>query len=279
MKSLASKTLSPTNLVLLSIGSTQLGSALAKSLFSEIEPVGMVLLRVGFAAIMLFVFWKPSWRRELLTHFSVLALFGLSLALMNFCFYAAIARIPIGIAVALEFIGPLGLSVARSHRRLDWLWAMLAAIGIILLAPIGDFALDLIGILFALLAGSFWAAYIVLSARTGRAIAGGEGLAWAMAIAALVLMPWGIAFTGAALLQPKILLLGMGVALLSSAIPYSLELEALRSLPMSIFGILLSLEPVVAAIIGFLLLGETLQLRAIIAIILVAIAAAGAARS
>ena len=155
---------------------------------------------------------------------------------------------------------------------------MLAGVGIILLTPIGGFDLDFWGVALALLSGSLWAAYILLSVRTGQALAGGEGLAWAMAIGAVALAPVGIAAEGASLLQPQVWLPGLGVALLSSAIPYSLELEALRSLPVQVFGVLLSLEPVAAAIAGFIILGETLEFRAIAAILLVTIAAAGTAR-
>ena len=271
MKRIASSvSLPPTSLVLLSIGSTQLGSAFAKALFEEAGPAGVVLLRVGFAAAILFLLWRPQWRGQVQTNLWLLVLFGLSLALMNFSFYAAIERIPIGVAVALEFIGPLGVAVTNSRRPLDLLWVLLAGVGIVLLTPIGGFILDLWGVALALLAGSLWAAYILLSARTGQALAGGEGLAWAMAIGAFVLLPVGIVAEGASLLQPNLLLSGFGVALLASAVPYSLELEALRSL--------LSLEPVAAAIAGFIILRETLEFQAMAAILLVTIAAAGAAR-
>ncbi|MCG8368704.1 MAG: EamA family transporter [Pseudanabaenales cyanobacterium] len=268
----------PITLVLLSIGSTQVGSAFAKALFQQAGPAGVVLLRVGFAAAILFLLWRPQWRSQVRIHLWLLILFGLSLAFMNFAFYAAIERIPIGVAVALEFIGPLGVAVVNSRRRLDVLWVVLAGVGIGLLSPIGGFILDLWGIALALLAGSLWAAYIILSARTGQALAGGEGLAWAMAIGAFVLLPVGIAAEGTSLLQPQLLFSGFGVALLASAIPYSLELEALRSLPVQVFGVLLSLEPVAAAIAGFVILGERLEFRAMVAILLVTIAAAGAAR-
>lgn len=168
--------------------------------------------------------------------------------------------------------------IANSHNRLDFLWALLAGTGIILLTPIGEFALDPVGLILALLAGGFWAAYILLSAQTGRVFPGGAGLAWAMAIGTLLLFPIGIFTEGQALLQPHLLAIGFGVALLSSAIPYSLELEALRSLSVQVFGVLLSLEPVAAAVAGFFVLGETLSFRAITAILLVTIAAAGASR-
>ncbi|MFE4105734.1 EamA family transporter [Almyronema epifaneia] len=279
MKQIASRlSVPPLGLVLCSIGSTQIGSALAKSLFQQIGPTGMVLLRVGFAAVILFLLWRPRWQALVRTHLWLLVAFGLSLALMNWSFYEAINRVPIGIGVALEFLGPLGVAIANSRRWIDGLWVMLAGAGILLLAPIQGFEVDLLGMALALLAGVFWAAYILLSARTGRAIPGIDGLTWAMAIATLVLLPLGVATEGAALLQPPALLLGLGVALLSSVVPYSFELIALRSLPIKTFGVLLSLEPVAAAIAGWWVLGETLSLRAWIAIGLVSLAAAGAAR-
>ncbi|HHP7243602.1 MAG TPA: EamA family transporter [Elainellaceae cyanobacterium] len=268
----------PTSFVLLSIGSTQLGSAIAKSLFDELSPIGMVFLRVGFAAIVLMLLWRPSIRSHSHTNYLALVLFGLSLTLMNLVFYLAVARIPLGVGVTLEFIGPLGLAIATSRRWLDGVWVVLASIGIILLAPIGNAAFDPIGVALAVVAGGFWAAYILLSARVGQVAPGGGGLALAMAFGAIVLIPFGIVSGGQALLQPHLLMVGFGVAMLSSALPYSLELEALRSIPVRVFGVLLSLEPVAAAVIGFLVLGETLELQAMMAIALVSIAAAGSSR-
>lgn len=271
--------LSPTVLVLLSIVSTQLGSAIAKSLFEQLNPFAVVFLRVGFAAIVLLALWRPQWRQVDRSAYPVLVLFGVALALMNLSFYLAIERVPIGIAVALEFVGPLGVAVFNSRRWIDLLWVGLAALGIILIAPIGNgLALDPWGIGLSLVAGGFWAAYILLSASVGQALPGGTGLAWAMTIGAIVLLPVGIAMGGPALGSPHLLLIGLGVALLSSAVPYSLELEALRGMPVRVFGVLLSLEPMTAAVLGFLVLREQLELRAIIAIVLVTIAAAGAAR-
>ena len=266
---------SPTLLVLLSIVSTQLGSAVAKSLFTQISPYAMVCLRVGFAAIVLVMLWRPRWRQVERGHYLPLIGFGLSLALMNLAFYLAIERVPIGIAVALEFVGPLGVAICNSRRWLDGLWVAMAAAGILLLAPVGGATLDPLGLLLALTAGGFWAAYILLAAKVGKALPGGAGLAMAMTIGAVALLPVGL-WAGMAL-SPHLLLLGFGVALLSSALPYSLELEALRWMPVQVFGVLLSLEPAVAALVGFWVLKETLSLRAMIAIGLVTIAAVGAA--
>jgi inner membrane transporter RhtA len=268
-------TFSPTSLVLFSIVSTQLGSAIAKGFFATLSPAAFALLRVAFAAAVLMVWWRPRIKNTLKRNAGLLFFFGLSLSLMNFSFYLAIARIPLGIAVAIEFLGPLGVALFNSRQLLDFLWVALAGAGIFLLAPFGEFAIDLTGIGLALVAGGFWAVYILLSAKVGKTFLGGSGLALAITIGAISLAPMGLLAGGAALFQPQILLAGFGVALLSSVLPYSLELEALRSLPVRVFGVFMSLEPVVAAFISFVLLGETLALRALIAIILISVAAAG----
>jgi len=282
--------LPPQLYVLFSIASVQLGAALATQLFASLGPGGAALLRVGFAAIALLLVWRPrvlggryTWREYLLA-----ALFGLALAGMNYTFYLALARIPLGIAVTIEFVGPLGVALAGSRRALDFLWAALAGVGILLLAPLnllqfagaahGGVALDLLGVVFALVAGGFWAAYILLNARVGRAFPGGGGLALAMAVGGLALLPIGILDAGRALLDPRLLLIGLGVALLSSIVPFSLELEALRRLPTQVFGVLLSLDPAIAALVGALILHETLDLRAILAIACVTLAALGSSR-
>jgi inner membrane transporter RhtA len=271
----------PTGLVLLSIGSVQLGAAIAKGLFDELDPTGTVLLRVGFAAIVLLVLWRPSVKGFARRGYLVAMLFGLALAAMNLSLYLALDRIPLGVAVTLEFVGPLGVAVAGSRRLLDLLWAVLAAAGILLLAPLnilGDANLDPVGVALALLAGLFWASYILLSARTGSAFPGGTGLVIALCVATVALLPVGIAGGGAALLDPWLLLAGFAVAMLSSAIPYSFELEALRKLPARVFGVLMSLEPAVAALIGFVVLDERLGPRALVAVVLVTVAAVGASR-
>jgi inner membrane transporter RhtA len=211
----------------------------------------------------------------------VAVLFGLTLGAMNLSLYLALDRIPLGVAVTLEFVGPLGVAVAGSRRPLDLLWAVLAAAGVLLLAPLnvlGGSDLDPVGVALALLAGLFWASYILLSARTGSAFPGGTGLVIALWVATVALLPVGISGGGTALLDPGLLLAGFAVAMLSSAIPYSFELEALRKLPPRVFGVLMSLEPAVAALLGFVVLGERLGGRAIAAIVLVTAAAAGASR-
>ena len=261
--------------VLAAIASTQLGSALAKSMFDQVGPLGMVLLRVGLAAVILMLVRRPRWRGHSPRDYRLLLGFGLSLVIMNSCFYSAIARIPIGVAVALEFTGPLTVALVNSRRPLDGAWVALAAVGIILLSPLHTRALDGWGVVLALMAGASWGLYIPLSAKTGQHFRSSDGLALALALGGAIMLPIGIAVDGSALLQPQVLWAGFGVAILSSAVPYSLELAALRRLPLNVFGVLMSLEPAIAAVIGFVGLGETLTLTMAIAIILIVVAAIG----
>jgi inner membrane transporter RhtA len=264
---------------MLSIVSVQLGAAIAKSLFDSLGPGGTVFLRIAFASLVLLLLVRPKLRGHDRNAYLVAGLFGLALAMMNLSIYLAIDRIPLGVAVTLEFVGPLGVAVAGSRRVLDVLWVVLAAAGILLLAPLGAFGgmnLDPVGVAFALLAGCLWASYILLSARTGSTFPGGTGLVIALCVGTVVLAPVGIAGAGSALLDPKLLLAGFGVAMLSSAIPFSLELEALRKIPARVFGVLMSLEPAVAALAGLVVLGERLGIRAVVAIFFVTVAAAGA---
>jgi inner membrane transporter RhtA len=234
-----------------------------------------VLLRTAFAAAVLWILWRPRVRGHERGDLVTAALFGVALAAMNWSFYEALERIPLGIAVTIEFVGPLAVAVLGSRRPLDLTWVVLAATGIVLLAR-GGGDVEAEGVWLALLAGFFWAMYIVLSARTGRAFPGGGGLALAMVFGTALLTPVGVAGAGDALLDPGLLAAGAGVAMLSSAIPYSLELEALRRLPARVFGILLSLEPAMAALAGFVILGEGLRVRDAVAIVMVAAASAGA---
>jgi inner membrane transporter RhtA len=274
-----SRSVPPTALVMLSIISVQLGAAIAKTLFDSLGPGGTVFVRIVFASLVLLVLVRPKLGEHDRNTYFVAGLFGLALALMNFSIYLAIDRIPLGVAVTLEFVGPLGVAVVGSRRVIDVLWVVLAAAGILLLAPLGAFGgmdLDPVGVAFALLAGCLWASYILLSARTGRAFPGGTGLVIALCVGTVVLAPFGIAGAGYSLLDPKLLLAGFGVAMLSSAIPFSLELEVLRKIPARIFGVLMSLEPAVAALAGLVVLGERLEMRAVVAIFFVTVAAAGA---
>jgi inner membrane transporter RhtA len=232
-----------------------------------------------FAALVLMLIWRPRvWghdRRGVI----LILLFGASLAGMNGAFYAALDRIPLGVAVTFEFVGPLSVALFGSRRRLDLVWVGLAAAGILLLSDFGGTDLDGLGVALALLAGAFWAAYILLAARVGQDFPGGSGLALAMVVALVPLAPIGIAEAGADLLVVWVLAVGFAVGMLSSAIPYTLELEALRRMPSNVFGVLMSLEPALAATAGFIVLGEDLVAREIVAILLVVAASAGAARS
>jgi inner membrane transporter RhtA len=268
----------PTVLVLLAIASVQFGAALAKGLFDEIGAGGTVFLRVLFAALVLVALWRPSLRGHSRRALRLVAVFGLVLACMNLAFYAALDRIPLGVAVTFEFVGPLGVAVAGSRRALDLLWVALAAIGILLLSDFGGADLDALGVGLALLAGALWAAYILLSARLGREFEGADGLALAMVVGTVVLVPVGVADGGSDLLVPWILAVAAAVAVLSSAIPYTLEMEALRQMPTGVFGVLMSLEPAVAALVGFIVLGEELVAREVVAILFVVAASAGASR-
>jgi inner membrane transporter RhtA len=267
----------PVVLVLGAISSVQVGAAVAKTLFDEIGPSGTVFVRVVFAALVLALVWRPRVRGRRRAEILLAVVFGFTLAAMNLAFYSALDRIPLGITVTLEFVGPLGVAVFGSRSALDLLWVALAGAGILLLSDFGSGGLDGLGVALALLAGCLWAAYILLSARVGRAFPGGSGLSLAMIVAAAVLLPVGVADAGADLLVSWILAAGAAVAVLSSAIPYSLELEALRRMPPRVFGVLMSLEPAVAALAGFVVLGEDLVARELVAILLVVAASAGAA--
>jgi inner membrane transporter RhtA len=263
-------------LVLLGIISVQLGSALAKHLFSAVGSLGTVALRLFFAAAVLMLLWRPSLHLGRRTWAIVLG-YGVTLGLMNLCFYLALARIPLGIAVTTEFLGPLAVALAGSRRWLDAFWAVLAAGGVVLLME-GRGELNLVGFLFALAAGTFWGLYIVVGAALGRHTTEGNGLALGMAVAALVAVPLGVADSGRALLRPWVLLTGLGVALMSSVIPYTVDLEALRKIPPRVFGILMSLEPAMAALIGLIVLEESLHGSQWLAVLCVVAASAGATR-
>ena len=264
--------------MIVGIASTQTGGAIAKTLFDQLGPAATAFLRVALAAVLLALIWRPRVRGHARRDLAIAGAFGLALCAMNLTFYEAISRIPLGIAVTIEFAGPLAVAIALSRRALDAVWVLLAAGGILLLAR-GGGHIQTGGVLLALLAGAFWAAYILLSARAGKAFPGGSGLAIAMVVGGVALLPVGIAGGGEKLLHPDLLAAAGGVALLSSAIPYSLELEALRRLPAQVFGILMSIEPAMAALAGFVILGEGLRGREVVAIVMVAAASAGASLS
>ncbi len=267
-------------MVLGSILSVQCGSALATTLFDEVGPGGAVFLRTAFGAVVLLGLAGRSVRPPRGTERRDVVLFGVALAGMNLSFYAALDRLPLGVAVTLEFVGPLGVAVFGSRRGRDLIWALLAAAGIALLSDgLGGAGVDATGALLALLAGGFWAAYILLSARVGNSYPGLGGLAMAMAISAVLVTPFGIAQGEGELLTPSVLAVGLAVGIFSSAIPYALELEALRRLPNAVFGVLMSLEPGVAALVGFVALSQAVSLVEAVAIGLVVAASAGALRS
>ena len=263
-------------LVVAAVTSLQFGAGFAVTLFDELGPAGAAFLRLAIAAVVLVVIWRPHLRGHPVADLRVAAAFGAVLGTMNFAIYEAMDRIPLGVAVTIEFAGPMAVAVLGSRRALDLLWAALAAAGILLLADPGGGSLDSAGVAFALLAATMWAFYIVLAERTGRIFPGGSGLAVAMVVGAVVIAPIGIAQAGGELLHPELLAAAAGVALASSVIPYSLELEALRRVPANVFGVLMSLEPAVAALAGLVVLGQDLALREWAAIALVVMASAGA---
>jgi inner membrane transporter RhtA len=265
-------------LVLGAIASVQFGAAIAVTLFSRIGPGGAVWLRLLGGTVILVPLWRPRWRGRSRSDLLLAGLFGFVLASMNFAFYSAIHRIPLGIAVTFEFIGPLMVAVAGSRRPLDLLWVALAAAGILALTEGGVHHLDGLGVALALLAGGLWGAYILINARVGRAFEGATGLSLAMCVASVLMIPAGIAQGGSRLLEPRSLVLGGAVGLLSSAIPYSFENEALRRIDPAVFGVLMSIEPAVAALAGFIALGQGLTARAVVGIALVVVASVGAAR-
>ena len=270
--------LSPVSLVLIGIVSVQFGAAVSKGLFDEIPPVGMVVLRLTTSSLILLALARPrlggstgaDWR-------PVLAL-GVALAAMNWAIYESFARIPLGVAVTVEFVGPLALAAVGRRGPRELLWVALAAVGVVLFGA-GPTRVDPFGFGLALVAGACWALYIVSTAATGRRWAGVEGLAVASTVATLALVPVAVVQAGGRLLEPRLLLLGGLVGVLSSVIPYSLEMVALRTLPARVFGILMSLEPATAALVAALLLREWLGPLQVVAIACVTAASVGATRT
>jgi inner membrane transporter RhtA len=292
----------PAILVLTGVVSVQVGAGLAARLFSQVPPAAVTGLRLWTAALLLAVLGARGLRREITglirrrawPDAAVVVAFGLTLAVMNYSIYQAFARIPLGIAVTVEFLGPLAVAVAASRRLLDLAWVVLAGAGVALLSRADDTApaaavhdpggaslagLNLAGLLFALAAAASWAIYILLSAATGRRFPGSSGLTLAMAVAALAVTPSGLLAGGRSLLRPEVLGIGAAIGLLSSIIPYSLELETLRRIPAKVFGIWMSVEPAVAALVGLVMLSQALSLSEWAAIGCVTVASAGAALS
>jgi inner membrane transporter RhtA len=263
-------------LLLGSIASVQFGSAFADKLFAQAGPGGVVLLRLALSGAMLLAISRPRLRGRTRADLRAAIAFGLVLGGMNWSFYEALDRLPLGVAVTIEFLGPLTVAVAGSRRLLDAVWVVLAAGGVGLLALRGDtHDIDPFGIALALLAGACWAGYILLSKRVGASFAALDGLAIALAVGTLLVLPVGIAQGGTALLHPGVLAGGLAVALLSSLIPYSLEIVALRRLKASTFGLLMSLEPAFAALAGVIVLSQHLTGILLIALVMVVTASVG----
>jgi inner membrane transporter RhtA len=270
----------PVAMVVTAATSVQFGAALGATLFDELGPAGATLLRQAFAAAVLLALWRPRVRALDAASVRLVLGFGLALGVMNLCFYEALDRIPLGVCVTIEFIGPVAVAVLFSRRPLDLAWVALAVVGIVLLAnPFGSGGVDRTGLVLILMAAAAWAVYIVLAQRTAHVFHGSTGLALAAGVAWLVPLGPGVAEGGAALLAPSALAIGAAVALLSSVIPYSLESESLRRMPANVFGVLMSLEPAVAALAGLVVLGQRLSAREVAAIGLVIAASVGVTRT
>lgn len=263
-------------LVLVGLACQEVGASFAVMLFPETGPLGIVMLRLVFSALLLLLIARPRLRGHTAVAWRSVIGFGVVLASMNGLFYLALERLPLGVTVTIEVLGPLTLSILTATGLARWLWAGLALAGVVALGAGGWDRLDLLGVVFALGAAVSWALYILASARVGREFPRLDGLALAMAVGAVIVLPFGIWQAGSALLRVDILALGAAVALLSSTIPYALELVALRRLPASAFAILMSLGPATASIAGFLLLGQHLSWLEIVGIALVIAASIGA---
>ena len=269
---------SPVLLVLVGIVSVQLGAAFAKNLFDEAAPVTVVWLRLMTSAVVLLAIARPDLRGHTRGDWAVLAGFGISLGTMNWAIYESFARLPLGVAVTIEFVGPLGLALVGSRRLRDLVWAGLAGLGVVLLGATPG-TLDPVGVGFALLAGAAWASYIVLSQQTGARWSGISGLALASVVAVVLVSPVVLSLHPGQLTQGRLLVIGALVGLLSSVVPYTCELIALRSIRTSVFGILMSLEPAAAALAGLVVIQELLSPLQVLAIACVVVASIGATRT
>ncbi|QDB80873.1 EamA family transporter [Georgenia wutianyii] len=270
--------MSPVWLVLTGIASVQLGATISKGQFGEISPSGMVLLRLATSSLILLAIARPSPRGRSAADWRPVLTLGLTLGAMNWAFYESFARIPLGVAVTIEFIGPLTLAAVTGRRPRDLLWVGLAAAGVVLLGLAPGAGADALGFALALFAGACWALYILAAGATGRRWAGIDGLALASTIATLAVAPVAVASAGTTLLEPRLLVLGAAVGVLSSVVPYSLEMIALRTMPPRVFGILMSLEPAAAALAAALILQEWLTPVQLVAVACVSAASVGATR-
>ncbi len=267
----------PIPAVIISVVSVQGGAAFAKGLFPVVGTAGTAGLRIGLSALMLLAVFRPALTRLTRAQWSAVIPYGLVLGVMNLSFYAALGRIPLGLAVTLEFAGPLGLAVMGSRRLADFLWVGLAGVGVVLITPWSrtSATVDPIGVLLALVAGALWAAYIVLGRRASKVLPAGESVATGMLFAAFTVLPFAFAGDLVQRLTPALFGQGLAVALLSSAVPFTLEMMALRELPARTFGILMSLEPAVAALCGLMFLHEQLTPTQWLALVFVSAASAG----
>jgi inner membrane transporter RhtA len=271
--------LSAVGLVLLSVASIQTGAAIAISLFDRVGFAGAVFLRNLLAIPFAFAIGRPRLRERPPQELRLALAFGVSLGVMNLAIYGAIDHLPLGVAITIEFLGPLGVAVFTGRGRLALVWAAMAALGVLALAgPFGGSA-DLLGVVFALVAAAGWAAYILIAGRLGRVFPGASGLAAGVMVAAVIQAPAGIAVGGTELLAPGVLGVAVAVALLSTVLPYGAEIEALRRIPPAPFGVLMSLEPAVAGLVGFIGLGQDLSAAEIAGIALVVAASIGAIRT
>jgi inner membrane transporter RhtA len=265
-------------LVLGAVASVQSGAAVATRLFPEVGPGGTVFVRVVLSALFLLAFVRPTLRARNRADLGWGVAYGVALGAMNASFYEALSRIPLGVAVTIEFIGPLAVAVFGSRRRLDLLWVLLAAAGVALLTTGANGGVDVLGAVLALVAGGFWAAYILLAQRVGRVYPGASGLTFALVVASVVVAPLGLATAGTRLWDAGVIARGAAVAVLSSVVPYSLELFALRRMRASVFGVLMSVEPAMAALSGLVFLGQHLRVQEWIAVVCVMVASIGATR-
>jgi inner membrane transporter RhtA len=265
--------------VIVGMACQEVGASIAVVLFPQAGPLGMVMLRLVFSALVLLAIARPSVRGHDRAAWLAVLGFGAVLALMNGLFYLALSRLPLGVTVTIEVLGPLVLSIVASRRRSAWMWALLAFAGVLALGGGGWDRLDALGVVFALGAAAAWALYIVASARVGREFPKLDGLALAMTAGALLSLPFGIATAGGVLLRPEVLGLGAAVAVLSSTIPYALELMALRRLAASAFAILMSLSPATASLAGLLILHQRLSWLEVVGIAIVIVASIGAVRA
>jgi inner membrane transporter RhtA len=268
----------PPGLLLLAIVSIQLGAALATNLFPILGSDGTVAIRIIISALLLGLAARGRVRRFaslFVRDWRLLLAYGLCIAVMNFFFYKAIALIPLGAAVAIEFVGPLGVAALASHRPGHFACVGLAALGIVLLSPLAGLDLDALGIVFALTAGAGWACFVFLSRRVGSRVSGNDGLAIGMAIAAISMIPFAVPVATDLIGNPMLLLAGLGVALLSTTLPFTFEFEALKRLSNRAYGVIVSVEPAVATLIGALLLGERIGVQGMVAVACVVVAAIG----